>query len=164
MDLLFADATSTSKGTKADESISITLPNTGAAMKAGICIAHWSLAERACEECQANYDDSSISRIPVNPGAQSQNHAVPLGSWLHTPPLWQGCSLQMAESHSMMSWPVTASPNRSTWQDILLDGNPPTSLSPRVRLRMHPRRPGAGTTISESLHTFLRVDIVGVST
>ena len=116
MDLLLTDATSTSKGTKTDESVSITLPNAGASVEAGICVADRSLTEGACEECQANCESSSISGIPVNPGAQSQNHAVPLGSWLHTPPLWQGCSLQIAESHSMMSWPVTASPNRSTWQ------------------------------------------------
>ena len=32
LDLLFADATSTAKGTKADESVSIALPNTGASM------------------------------------------------------------------------------------------------------------------------------------
>ena len=44
-------------------------------------------------------------------------------------------------------------------ENIFWDGNTPTSLSPRVRLRMQPRRPGAGTTISESLCSFLRVEV-----
>ena len=46
LDLLFTDATSASKGAKADESVSIALPNTGASMKAGVCVADGPLTER----------------------------------------------------------------------------------------------------------------------
>ena len=50
-------------------------------------------------------------------------------------------------------------------ENILWDGSPePTSISPRVRLRMQPRRPGVGTTMSESLCTFLRLEVFEVST
>ena len=44
--LLLADAPSTSERAKADEAVPVSLPDTGASVKARVCVAHWSLTER----------------------------------------------------------------------------------------------------------------------
>ena len=77
---LLADASSTSERAKADEAVPVSLPNTGASVKARVCVAYWSLTERTWKYSGLGQSLSISVGAPVKPGAQSQNQAVPLGS------------------------------------------------------------------------------------